>query len=86
MAVSLPPELRRHMAAKLHRLDGTWRIVETDLWDRQFLDLCGPAFIEVDAQGHGNMAFGAMQASIDCRFTSNGIAFHWNGAEPPSRV
>jgi len=27
------------------KLIGQWRIVEADLWDRDYLDLCGPAVI-----------------------------------------
>ena len=38
-------------------------------------DLVGPAFIAVDAKGHGEMTFGALEASLDCGFTPNGIDF-----------
>ena len=44
---------------------GRWRIVEADLWDRDYLDLCGPATLIVKAGGQGEIAFGAMQASLD---------------------
>jgi hypothetical protein len=27
-----------------------WRIVEVDLWDREYLDLCGPATLTITAQ------------------------------------
>ena len=43
------------------RLIGRWRIVEADLWDREDLDLCGPATLTITAQG-GEIAFGAMEA------------------------
>ena len=43
---------------------GRWRIVEADLWDRDHLDLCGPARFVVRANGDGEIAFGAMQASL----------------------
>ena len=33
------------------RLIGRWRIVEADLWDREYLDLCGPATLTVTARG-----------------------------------
>ena len=33
------------------RLIGRWRIVEADLWDRDYLDLCGPATLTITAQG-----------------------------------
>ena len=46
------------------RLIGRWRIVEADLWDRGYLDLCGPATLTVTAQG-GEIAFAAMEAGLD---------------------
>lgn len=46
------------------RIAGKWRIVETAAWDKEHLDLCGPAFIEIDAQGRGDMTFGALEASL----------------------
>lgn len=68
------------------RIVGKWRIVETAIWDKQHLDLCGPAFIEIDAQGQGEMAFGALEASLDCAFTPSGIDFDWNGADEGDQV
>jgi len=57
------------MAGIADRLAGKWRIVETAAWDKQHLDLCGPAYIEIDAEGRGDMAFGALEAALDCGFT-----------------
>jgi hypothetical protein len=31
------------------KLVGRWRIVEADIWDRQYLDLCGPASMVLTA-------------------------------------
>ena len=39
------------MPAHDHPLLGKWRIVEMELWDRDFLDLVEPAYIRFDAQG-----------------------------------
>jgi hypothetical protein len=63
------------MMADVDRLVGKWRIVETDMWPRDHLDLCGPAFRQIDTTDQGDMAFGA----LDCGFTptastSNGTA------------
>jgi hypothetical protein len=44
---------------------GRWRIIESDLWDRTHLDLCGPAYLTVRANGDGEISFGALQASLD---------------------
>lgn len=58
---------------------GRWRIVEADLWDRSYLDLCGPASLMVRANGHGEIAFGAMQASLDIDYGPDEIGFTWVG-------
>lgn len=54
------------MAKDRDRRVGKRRIIETSAWDRAYLNLVGPAFIAVDANGHGEMAFGALEASLDC--------------------
>jgi hypothetical protein len=74
------------MADMAERIAGKWRIVETASWDKQHLDLCGPAFIEIDAQGRGEMAFGALEAALECGFTAGGIDFEWNGADEGDQV
>ena len=52
------------------RLIGRWRIVEADIWDRGYLDLCGPATITItDANGRGEIAFGALQAGLDIEYS-----------------
>ena len=49
------------------RLVGHWRIVEADLWDRDYLDLVAPAAMTIGADGHGEIAYGAMQASLELK-------------------
>ena len=46
---------------------GRWRIMETELWDREALDLVGPAFIEFGEDGSGSFGFIAVQGWMDCR-------------------
>jgi hypothetical protein len=41
------------------KLVGRWRIVKADIWDRDHLDLCGPATITITDHGRGEIAFGA---------------------------
>lgn len=72
--------------ADIDRLVGKWRIVETGAWPREHLDLCGPAFLHVDHNGQGEMAFGALDASLNCGFTPDGIDFEWNGADEGDQV
>ena len=51
------------------RLIGRWRIVEADLWERDHLDLVEPATMIIKADGHGEIAFGAMQAGLDLEYS-----------------
>jgi hypothetical protein len=44
---------------------GRWRIVSSDVWDRDYLDLVQPAFIHIGQDGRGELAFGAVNASLD---------------------
>jgi hypothetical protein len=36
-------------------------------WDREFIDLIAPGHLTVRANGAGTLAFGAVEADIDCR-------------------
>jgi hypothetical protein len=45
---------------------GRWRIVEADIWEHDYLDLVEPAMMVIGAaDGHGDIAFGALQAGLD---------------------
>ena len=63
------------------RLVGRWRIVEADLWDRAHLDLVEPAKMTIGKDGHGDIAFGAMQACLELEYSRNRIFFTWAGFE-----
>jgi len=67
------------------RLIGRWRIIEADLWDRAYLDLCGPATLTITAQD-GEIAFGAMQASLDVAYARDSIGFRWYGSDEGDQV
>lgn len=62
-------------------LVGKWQIVESGTWPRDHLDLCGPAYLRIDADGTGEMAFGALIASVHGGFTSTGVDFDWSGVD-----
>jgi hypothetical protein len=72
-------------AAATCRLLGRWRIVEADLWDRAYLDLCGPATLTITARG-GEIAFGAMEASLHVAYARDSIDFHWYGSDEGDQV
>jgi len=67
-------------------LIGRWRITEADLWDRDYLDLCGPATMTIKADGHGEIAFGAMQAGLDLEYCPIMVFFTWEGFDEMTEV
>jgi len=62
---------------------GMWRIVEMELWDKDYVDLEGPGFIKFDKGGNGHFRFGAVQGDLDCRVENYAgterIEFSWEG-------
>ena len=60
-----------------YRLVGCWRIVEADLWDRDYL---------VGADGHGEIAYGAMQASFELEYSRSMVFFIWAGFDEMDEV
>lgn len=67
-------------------LIGRWRIIKADLWDREHLDLCGPAMIIIKANGTGEISFGALTAALDIAYSCDDIGFTWNGSEEGDQV
>jgi hypothetical protein len=68
------------------QLLGRWRIVEADLWDRAYLDLVEPATMNIRADGHGDIAFGAMHASLDLEYSRSLVFFTWAGFDEMDEV
>jgi len=46
---------------------GNWRIVETELWDLEDLDLVTPATLSLNPRHQGHIAFIAVEAQLDYR-------------------
>jgi len=63
------------------QLVGHWRIVEADIWDRAHLDLCGPATIAINGDGRAEIAFGALDASLQIAYGRTSINFTWIGCD-----
>jgi len=65
------------------RVVGLWRIVEMGLWDREAIDLVGPAYIEIKPDGQGSFRFIAVEGFLDCRHGEiDGhprVEFTWEG-------
>jgi len=58
---------------------GKWRIIEADLWDKDYLDLVEKAYIQFSNEGLGDFAFGAVTGSIDCHYSKYSVFFTWAG-------
>lgn len=67
-------------------LIGKWRIVEADLWDRDYLDLVEPAHITFEGNGHGEFAFGCVNGGLDCEYSRRIIFFTWQGFDEMDEV
>ncbi len=68
------------------RLVGRWRIVEADLWDRDYLDLVVPATMTIGADGHGEIAYGAMQASLELEYSRSMVFFTGAGFDEGDEI
>ena len=65
---------------------GRWRIVGSDTWDREYLDLVGPAFISVERGGHGELAFGVVNAALDLSYGPTGVDFTFDGFDEGDEI
>ena len=62
---------------------GRWRITEMDMLAGDGLDLAGPAYITFSSAADGDMAFGALSATLDVRYGARDggacAEFTWQG-------
>ena len=72
--------------APANPLIGKWRIVQTDLWEADYLDMLEPAFIEFKRGGLGEFRFGCVIAGIDCHYMSTAVHFTWQGSDEMDEV
>jgi hypothetical protein len=65
------------------KVEGRWRIVEMELWDRNAIDLLGRAFVDIRSVGTGIFRFIAVEGWMDIRQVERsglpGIEFSWDG-------
>jgi hypothetical protein len=78
------PARRRHSDSN-GQIRGRWRIEDSDLWDRDALDLVGPAYVEFLLDGTGSFRFIVVEGRMDCRPASIdgrcGVEFSWDGVD-----
>ena len=66
-----------------NKLQGTWEIIETDMWDKESLDMEDTAVISFNDQNQGELSFVAIESWIDYRFDKqdNLIEFSFEGTD-----
>jgi len=68
---------------------GRWRIVQTDVWDNDVLDLVEEAHLTFEGKSDGEIAFGALKGFLDVRDGArDGSAcaeFSWEGNDETTR-
>src|SRR4029077_14442426 len=67
-------------------LIGRWRIVQADLWDRDYLDLVEPAYICFGKNGRGAFAFGAVNATLELGYGQRIEVFNWTGSDEGDEI
>jgi hypothetical protein len=69
---------------------GDWRIIETELWDIEDLDLVTAATISLNSNHEGRLAFIAVEAQLDYRVVLRGglpaIEFSFQGFDEGDEV
>jgi hypothetical protein len=68
------------------QLIGRWRIVEADLWDRDYLDLVEPAYVTFNEDGRGEFAFGVVNATMELEYARRLVFFKWVGFDEGDEV
>jgi hypothetical protein len=64
---------------------GTWRIIEMEQWDQDFIDLVVPGYITFSEDHLGEFQFGAVHGDLDYRLASyqetERLEFSWEGED-----
>ena len=68
------------------QLIGRWRIFEADIWDRDYLDLVGPASLTIGKNGCGEFAFGVVNATMELEYSRSIVFFRWTGFDEGDAV
>jgi hypothetical protein len=67
-------------------LIGRWRIVEANLWDRDYLNLVEPAYLQIARDGWAEFAFGCVTAGGELEYSRTIVFFRWSGFDEGDAV
>jgi hypothetical protein len=73
------------MAARDCQIIGKWRIVEVDLWDRDYLDLVQSAYLQIGG-GWAEIAFGVVTAGGQPKYSRTMVFFRFNGFDEGDKI
>ena len=71
---------------KTCQIIGRWRIVEADIWDRDYLNLDGPPHLTIGDDGWAEFAFGALQAGGEIEYSKTIVFFRWSGFDEGDEI
>ena len=64
---------------------GRWRIVDMEMWDKSFIDMEVPGYIQFEDNNSGEFQFGLVRGDMDCRIVPFGdserLEFSWDGSD-----
>ena len=64
---------------------GTWRIIDMDEWDQDYIDLIVPGYISFGHNDSGEFQFGMVEGSLHYRIEPHGegerLEFSWEGSD-----
>jgi hypothetical protein len=67
------------------KYEGTWHILEMDLWDENYFNMEVQAFIRVESNGSGDFQFGLVSGVLDGEVVKTGnlerFEFTWDGQD-----
>jgi hypothetical protein len=67
-------------------LVGRWRIIKADLWDRDYLDLVEPAYLQIGSHGWAEFAFGAVNATGQLDYAPRMVLSRWSGFDEGDEI
>ena len=76
-------EVQKKRSSSGKVFEGTWRIAEMELWDREAIELLGPGYFRFDDEQSGEFQFTAVRGWLDCGYGEREgrslVEFTWQG-------